>query len=489
MLIASISAIALPASAAHAPTTAASYINRDTGAATENSNVAGNSDCDAPDQEDTQQLSNADATNRNVHNDACLFDEAGAPFSGLITFESVGVGGISACPDPDAVTGTGGVSVSNGPGVAYAHDHDADGANEHCHQTAYQTKDAAGDDEYHARLNNSSTPGDQTVVFCYDPEQDPAADVAGQPAGHGCADQSDALSDEIVIHWVDEEVAPEEAVSYINPDTDATSENASVDPDSDCESPDRNDLQALSDAGMTNNNVHNDSCLFDSAGDDFNGSVTYASTGVGTISACPDPDSVTDASGVVTSNGSAVAFTHDHDQDGRADHCHQTGSQSKGAAGDGEYHARLNNDSEMGTQNVVFCHDPQIDAASEAGAQPEGHGCSDTQIADVISIRWVNEEVSSADTSASIRKTRAGFKGTLNSSRAECEAGRIVKLKKVRPGKDRTVGRDFSSPDGRWWIRKGASGRFYVKVPARTVQGDDGGQVNCGAGRSRIIKR
>lgn len=386
-ILAAFTGLVIPASAAHAPATAASYINPDTGAATANQNVAPNSECDTPDQEDTQQLSDPGATNRNVHNDACLVDGDDADFSGTVTFESTGVGSISACPDPDSVTDSSG-TVTNGPGVAYTHDHDDDGSIDHCHQTEYQTKGAEGDDEYHVRLNNSTTPGDQNVTFCFDPEQDPAADIGSQPAGHGCADQTDALSDSIVIHWTADAPAPAEAVSYINPDAGAPSENSDVNPDSDCDAPDRQDTQQLSDAGTTNRNVHNDSCLFDAEGDNFNGLTTYESTGVGSISACPDPDSVTDSSGAVTSNGPGVAYTHDHDGDGAADHCHQTAFQSKGSPGDGEYHVRLNNTMTAGTQNVVFCSDPEQDPAAAVDSQPSGHGCGDAEVQDAISIRW-----------------------------------------------------------------------------------------------------
>ncbi len=60
-------------------------------------------------------------------------------------------------------------------------------------------KDAAGDEEYHVRLNNDTEPSRQRVVFCFDPQQDSAADASGQPAGHGCRDtdiKSKVTSDE-----------------------------------------------------------------------------------------------------------------------------------------------------------------------------------------------------------------------------------------------------------------------------------------------------
>jgi hypothetical protein len=167
---------------------------------------------------------------------------------------------------------------------------------------------------------------------------------------------------------------PDRAVSYINRDTGTAFENASVDPDSSCESPDRVDGQRLSDPASGNpgnRNVHNDACLI--AGNElFDGPVTFRSIGVGYISACPDPDLI---SGPV--NGPRTATAHDHNGDGLTDECHQSGSQLKGAEGDGEYHVRLNNSTRTGGQRVVFCYDLDQD------------GCSDETIKDTIRIKWV----------------------------------------------------------------------------------------------------
>ena len=176
------------------------YINPDTGSATENPNVRENSDCENPDRFDRQKRSAAGAAERNVHVDACLFDGEGAPFDGAVTFASKGVGAISACPDPDQAVAEA-PQVMNGPKRAFLHDHNGDGRNDHCHQTGYQMKDAAGDEEFHIRINNDAKAGRQRVVFCFDEEQDVEADAAGQPTGHGCGDATDAQKSRITVRW------------------------------------------------------------------------------------------------------------------------------------------------------------------------------------------------------------------------------------------------------------------------------------------------
>ncbi|MDQ3043901.1 MAG: hypothetical protein M3R06_01940 [Chloroflexota bacterium] len=154
------------------------------------------------------------------------------------------------------------------------------------------------------------------------------------------------------------------AVSYINPDTGSATENADVDPDSDCDNPDRTDTQMVSPAGTTTNNVHNDACLFSggySYGQQrFDGPVSWDSSGVGVISACPDPDG---PGGPKTATNTGTR-------------CTQTGFQTTGMAGDTEYHIRLNS-FVAGTQTVVFCYDPEL------------NGCGDAQVKDQIVITWV----------------------------------------------------------------------------------------------------
>lgn len=156
------------------------------------------------------------------------------------------------------------------------------------------------------------------------------------------------------------------AASYINPDTGAATANPDVDPASSCFRPDQFDRQALSPAGTATNNVHNDACFLDSRGNKVDGPASFQSTGVGFISACPDPDGA----------GPKIAILSDTNGDGRKDLCFQSGYQQKGTAGDFEFHARLNNVTMNGTQTVVWCSDN------------DRNGCSDESIKDTIRIEW-----------------------------------------------------------------------------------------------------
>lgn len=156
---------------------AASYINPDTGAATANTDVDPQSSCYRPDQRDNQALSTPGTTNRNVHNDACFLNDRGEKVNGPASFQSSGVGLISACPDPDGV----------GPEFSRLTDTNADGRNDLCFQSAYQTKGIAGDFEFHARLNNTTTNGTQYVTWCADANQ------------NGCRDED--VKDSISVEW------------------------------------------------------------------------------------------------------------------------------------------------------------------------------------------------------------------------------------------------------------------------------------------------
>ncbi|MBM7804953.1 hypothetical protein JOD57_000790 [Geodermatophilus bullaregiensis] len=157
---------------------AASYVNRDTGAPTENPDVDRGSSCADPDQRDRQRLSDPGATNRNVHNDACFLDRQGQKVNGPASFQSSGVGSISACPDPDGAAG---------PEYSRLSDTNGDGRNDLCFQSSYQMTGAAGDLEFHARFNNSTTAGTQYVVWCADAD------------ANGCRDER--VKDDVTIKW------------------------------------------------------------------------------------------------------------------------------------------------------------------------------------------------------------------------------------------------------------------------------------------------
>ncbi len=157
------------------------------------------------------------------------------------------------------------------------------------------------------------------------------------------------------------------ASSYINPDTGAATANPDVDPASSCFRPDQYDMQRFSDPGTANRNVHNDACFLNDAGMKVDGPASFQSSGVGFISACPDPDGA----------GPKVAVLSDRNGDGRNDLCFQSGYQMKGIAGDLEFHARLNNNTGMaGTQYVTWCSDADRD------------GCDDEWNKSTIRIDW-----------------------------------------------------------------------------------------------------
>ena len=159
---------------------AASYINSDGG---ENGNVDSDSSCKTPDRYDRQRVSSrasGSPGNRNVHNDACFLDANGNKADGPASFQSRGVGYISACPDPDGA----------GPKYAILRDTNGDGRKDLCFQSGYQEMalpTTPGQEEFHARMNNRSVNGRQRVVWCSDADAD------------GCSDED--VKRRITIKW------------------------------------------------------------------------------------------------------------------------------------------------------------------------------------------------------------------------------------------------------------------------------------------------
>ena len=156
------------------PASAVMYINPDLAGPVPNPDVNPNSSCFTPDTKDTQTLSPVGTTTNNVHTDACFFDSGRSQkLDEPASFESRGVGVISACPDPDGT----------GPKVSIL---SVD--KKRCFQSGYQDNGLTGNDEFHARMNNDGTAGMQRVVWCYDPEN------------NGCADSR--VKSDTRINWV-----------------------------------------------------------------------------------------------------------------------------------------------------------------------------------------------------------------------------------------------------------------------------------------------
>jgi len=162
------------------PARAVSYINPDIGLMTGNPDVNRDSECRTPDRVDLQRVGST-----NVHVDACLFtseaprDADESDVDAPASFQSLGVGFISACPDPDG---------PNADKTSKLSDTNGDGRNDLCSQSGYQDKpNMDGNEEYHARMN-STTPGYQVVLFCHDPDAD------------GCLDER--VRSFTVIYWL-----------------------------------------------------------------------------------------------------------------------------------------------------------------------------------------------------------------------------------------------------------------------------------------------
>lgn len=162
------------------------------------------------------------------------------------------------------------------------------------------------------------------------------------------------------------------ATAYIRNDAGLATFNPDVNPNSNCATPDYDDIQAVGAPGTTANNVHVDACLFSSAAapgatvSDVDTAATYEIFGAGTINACPDPDGA----------GPKTAVRHDHNGDGAFEHCHLSGYQTAGT-GALEYHARINNTAGAGQTRVLFCADADQD------------GCGDEAVRNQVAIGWV----------------------------------------------------------------------------------------------------
>lgn len=82
---------------------------------------------------------------------------------------------------------------------------------------------------------------------------------------------------------------------------------------------------------------------------------------------------------------------------------------------------------------------------------------------------------------------RGSFVGKVNSDRASCERGRVVALRKQKPGKDKVVGRTLTNRRGKWRVSKAEPrGRYYAKVRRSTAGSTD--NIICTGDRSKAIR-
>lgn len=146
------------------------------------------------------------------------------------------------------------------------------------------------------------------------------------------------------------------------------------------ETPDRDETNAIQQGSTDPLNGSRELvvvCMQDAFGEGSNAApVTFESagpSGSGLFGCVPGESN--DPSTVRTSGQGGL---HDHNGDGRFEHCHTT------AGADGEATALINNVAggnqvqTPGDQTVTACSDPETNLASAANAQPTGHGCVDT---------------------------------------------------------------------------------------------------------------
>ncbi|HEU4481046.1 MAG TPA: hypothetical protein VFS18_04100 [Actinomycetota bacterium] len=81
------------------------------------------------------------------------------------------------------------------------------------------------------------------------------------------------------------------------------------------------------------------------------------------------------------------------------------------------------------------------------------------------------------------------YKGLVKSDRGRCEKGRVVQLRKERPGEDKILDRDRSNRNGFWKLRHGVEkGQVYGFSKRKSFIAGDGTVVVCKSDDSRSIK-
>ncbi len=150
-----------------------------------------------------------------------------------------------------------------------------------------------------------------------------------------------------------------QAISYLNP-----GENADVDAESSCVTPDKFDTQSVVSFGDGSTNVQISGCLLgtrDDNSDRVDTTASYETSGVGGIYSCPDPDGA----------GPKTSTATDTDGNGLNNLCTLSGYETNSL----EYQVRTLSEI-AGAQVVLFC--------SDANA----NGCADERVRSRVEINW-----------------------------------------------------------------------------------------------------
>lgn len=83
------------------------------------------------------------------------------------------------------------------------------------------------------------------------------------------------------------------------------------------------------------------------------------------------------------------------------------------------------------------------------------------------------------------------FTGRVGSDEPMCKRARNVTVKKLKRGKDATVGKAVTNAKGRYTVPSRSDnlrGRFYAQVAKSTVENDEGETITCQNAKSRTIR-
>jgi hypothetical protein len=100
-------------------------------------------------------------------------------------------------------------------------------------------------------------------------------------------------------------------------------------------------------------------------------------------------------------------------------------------------------------------------------------------------------EESATESTFTFKTNKRVFTGTiqLDADHPGCRAQRDVRLKKIRSGKDASIGADTSGDSGKWSVKIGphTKGAFYAVVAQEVIPAGAGPEVICSRFRTKTI--
>ena len=103
-----------------------------------------------------------------------------------------------------------------------------------------------------------------------------------------------------------------------------------------------------------------------------------------------------------------------------------------------------------------------------------------------LSVSRADARVYSTSTSFGFYASPDAFLGQVASNSDRCRSGRLVKIFRNQPGRDRLIGRDRAGPTGQWEVeREVRPARYYALVPK--IRFGPNGRHSCRAYRSTVL--